>query len=262
MAVKFTIQGLLIYMAMWIYLLAFIAFIARLRKTGWSFYIGGFAFAWAAVVYRSIEAGYVPLSNLFEVFLFLGALMLPLTVFCGRFLKIGGQAADALIAVVLLFPAGFVFSATGRQLPPMLQSPLFVPHVAAYMTAYVIIAKAAFQAGSALIKGDKGAAHRVGYEEAAYRCVCLAFPLLTGGLLLGCVWGKLAWGDWWNWDPKELWSLASWLVFVGYFHFRFITGKKFANANAALVLAGTALIIITLLWVNLSRIFAGLHSYA
>jgi hypothetical protein len=99
-------------------------------------------------------------------------------------------------------------------------------------------------------------------EDATYRIVCAGFPLLTLGLILGSYWGKQAWGDYWGWDPKELWSLASWLVFLGYFHFRYMFGKKHPRINSLWAIAGMAAIIITLLWVNLSRIFSGLHSYA
>jgi len=88
------------------------------------------------------------------------------------------------------------------------------------------------------------------------------FPLLTLGLILGSYWGKKAWGDYWGWDPKELWSLASWLVYVGYFHFRYMFGKKYPQINSIWAIAGMFVIIVTLLWVNLSRLFPGLHSYA
>ena len=92
--------------------------------------------------------------------------------------------------------------------------------------------------------------------------ICAGFALLTLGLVLGSWWGKLAWGDYWGWDPKELWSLASWLVYVGYFHFRYMFGKKHARINSTWAIAGMAAILITLLWANLSRLFSGLHSYA
>jgi hypothetical protein len=39
-------------------------------------------------------------------------------------------------------------------------------------------------------------------------------------------------------------------------------GKKHPRANSLWAIAGMAAIIITLLWVNLSRLFPGLHSYA
>jgi ABC-type transport system involved in cytochrome c biogenesis permease subunit len=99
-------------------------------------------------------------------------------------------------------------------------------------------------------------------EQATYRLICVGFPLLTLGLILGSYWGKLAWGDYWGWDPEELWSLVSWLVYVGYFHFRYMFGKRYARISSVLAVLGMAAIIITLLWVNLSRLFPGLHSYA
>ena len=150
-----------------------------------------------------------------------------------------------------------------RQLLKQLQHWLFVPHVAVYLFAYVIMAKAAVQAGTKLImpniKPEEGI---VDYERGAYEMVCLGFPLLTLGLILGSWWGKLAWGDYWGWDPKELWSLVSWLVYVAYFHFRYMFGRKYQGANCTWVIGGIVAILITLLWVNLSKLFPGLHSYA
>jgi hypothetical protein len=38
-------------------------------------------------------------------------------------------------------------------------------------------------------------------------------------------------------------------------------GKKYARINSGLAVLGLVAIVITLLWVNLSRIFPGLHNY-
>jgi ABC-type transport system involved in cytochrome c biogenesis permease subunit len=203
------------------------------------------------------------MQNLFEVFLTLAMLIYPLSIFCRRILQVGGETADALVAAILLVPAGFIFNAEPQKLPPALQSWLFAPHVAVYMLSYVIMTKAAVQAIYQLLSNsvseDK---HIISYEQASYRAVCLGFPLLTLGLLLGSWWGKLAWGDYWGWDPKEMWSLASWLVYVGYFHFRYMFGKKHPSINSIWVVMGIVVICITLLWVNLSNLFTGVHSYA
>jgi len=187
----------------------------------------------------------------------------PLSVFCRRALRVGGETIDALIAVILLIPAGFVFNAEPQKLPPALQNWLFAPHVGVYMLSYVIMTKAAVQAICHLLSNSVSAnKHIISYEQASYRMVCFGFPLLTLGLILGSWWGKLAWGDYWSWDPKEMWSLASWLVYVGYFHFRYMFGKKHPHINCIWVVLGMVVIVITLLWVNLSKVFAGLHSYA
>jgi ABC-type transport system involved in cytochrome c biogenesis permease subunit len=261
MAIKYTLQGLLIYAAIVIYLLAFVAMLLRRTKAGHSLFVTGFLLSCEAIAYRWIHVGHIPLQNLFEVFLSLGVLAWPISIFCNRVLRIGGIATDMLIGVIVLFPAGFIFSAEPMQLPPALQSWLFGPHVLVYMLSYILMAKAAVQA---VIQwsGREMTGDLLSPEEATYRMVCAGFPLLTLGLVLGSVWGQNAWGDWWGWDPKELWSLASWLVYVGYFHFRYMFGKRFPRINSLWAVVGLVVIIITLLWVNLSKLFPGLHSYA
>jgi len=120
---------------------------------------------------------------------------------------------------------------------PALQSPLMAPHVAAYAASYLIVLFAAFGLGR--------------------RFLAFGFLLMTSGLVLGAWWGKMVWGAWWQNDPKEVWSLATWLVFLGYF---FLHERPKAELSLRILTA--VLVILTLTWVNFSRIFAGLHSYA
>lgn len=262
MEIKYTIQGLLIYVAMAGYFFAFVMTLLRRAKTGNRLYVLGFVVTAFAVGYRWYHVSHVPLQNLFELFLCLG-MIYPISLFCRRVLGVGGWCGDMVLGIIVLFPAGFIFSAEPRQLPPALQSPLFAPHVAVYVLSYIFMAKAAYQAICQLAgKTPHDQQNLLSSEQAAYRMICAGFPLLTLGLILGSWWGKIAWGDYWGWDPKELWSLASWLVYVGYFHFRYVFGKKYPRINSMWALAGMTLIVITLLWVNLSRLFQGLHSYA
>jgi len=262
MEIKYTLQGLLVYIAIGAYFLAFLLTVLRRQKVGHALYIFGFAAAVCAFGYRWYHVRHVPLQNLFEVFLCLG-MIYPITLFSRKVLRIGGSAGDMLIGAIVLFPAGFVFHAEPQQLPPALQSWLFTPHVAVYMFSYIIMAKAFVQAVCQLAgRKPKPQENVLDPEQATYRLICVGFPLLTLGLILGSYWGKKAWGDYWGWDPKELWSLVSWLLFVGYFHFRYMFGRKHPRMNSIWAIAGMAAIVITLLWVNLSRLFPGLHSYA
>ena len=168
-----------------------------------------------------------------------------------------------MLGVIVLWPAGFVFDHRITPLPPALQSPLFIPHVLAYMLSSIFMAKAAFHAGARLLRGpDPGDAGLLDRDETIYRLIGVGFPFMTWGLLLGAWWGKLAWGDYWNWDPKELWSLTTWLVYLGYFHLRALPGQRASRSAATLALLGMLCVVLTLLWVNLAGRFAGLHSYA
>jgi len=263
MEIKYTIQGLLIYIAIIAYLLAFLTTLLHRSRTGNLLYLSGFVIACLAFIYRWHLVRHVPLQNLFDVLLCLGMIVYPVSLFCRRVLRVAGRCADMLVGAIVLFPTGFVFSAQPHQLPPALQSWVFAPHVAVYILSYIFMAKAALQAVRQLsVKSPNSNEELLPPEEATYRMICAGFPLLTLGLVLGSYWGKLAWGDYWGWDPKELWSLASWLVYAGYLHFRYMFGKKYARINSGWAIAGMLVIVVTLLWVNFSKFFSGLHSYA
>ena len=140
--------------------------------------------------------------------------------------------------LVVLLPLFIIGRAVLRPEPvPALQSWLMAPHVAAYTASYLILLFAAFGIGR--------------------RFVPLGFFLMTLGLVLGAVWGKMAWSEWWQFDPKENWSFFTWLAFAAAFHFR-----PDSRAARWLFRLGAVLIIITLTWVNFSRMVSGLHSYA
>ena len=263
MEIKYTLQGLFIYGAMGSYLLAFIVSILRREKLGRFIYAAGFAWTIAACAYRWYHTGHIPMQNLFEVFITMGVVVYPLTIFCRRALRVGAEAFDMLTGVIVLVPAGFFFSAEPKQLPPALQCWLFAPHVAVYMISYVLMGKAMIQAmGQLLGLKTPANAELVNYEQGTYRMISFGFPLMTLGLILGSWWGHLAWGDYWGWDPKESWALVTWLVYLVYLHFRLLTGRRYKVVNSMCIIAGMAAILITLLWANLAKLFAGLHSYA
>ena len=87
-------------------------------------------------------------------------------------------------------------------------------------------------------------------EAMSYELVRFGFALLTIGLLVGSVWAKSAWGDFWVWDPKENWSLVTWLVYGGYLHLRRVRGWR-GDKGAWLLLAGFAVVMFTYLGMHL-----------
>jgi cytochrome c biogenesis factor len=161
---------------------------------------------------------------------------------------------DITTAVILLITTIFVFSFI--SLPPQLKSVFFIPHVFACFLSYIFIARAAFFAVKLLF--DKMPAT----EETAYRLVCFGFVFLTVGIVLGSIWAVFAWGDWWGWDPKETFSLALWLVFAAFLHFRYLYKQRFLHFNSIWIICGFILVVLSVLLVNFSKIFAGLHSHS
>lgn len=96
-------------------------------------------------------------------------------------------------------------------------------------------------------------------ENMMYQSVAVGFVFLTIGIILGAVWAKYAWGGYWSWDPKETWSLITWLVYAAYLHARYIKGLR-GKPLAYFTIVGFLSVIFTYYGVNL--IIPGLHSYA
>jgi ABC-type transport system involved in cytochrome c biogenesis permease subunit len=266
MMLHLTPLGATIYAALAAYAGAFVAQLVRRPRLGRALLAAGSTVALAALGWRWVETGHVPLQNLFEIFLAMGVALCPIAWCCRRWLPAPAEALDPLLGLIVLFPVGFIFSAEPRDLPPALQSWLFVPHVAVYLAAYLLLARAALTAAP-LLWQQTGNLPQIGNRQSsifnsADRLARAGFPLLTAGLILGALWGKLAWGDYWHWDPKEMWSLATWLLYCGYFHFRALTGARYPRTCAALLVAGLVAIILTVTIVNIATIFSGMHSYA
>jgi cytochrome c-type biogenesis protein CcsB len=95
-------------------------------------------------------------------------------------------------------------------------------------------------------------------DEVSYRGIAFGFPLLTIGIITGAIWADQAWGRWWGWDPKETWSLITWLFYGGYLHTRLTMGWR-GRHSAILAVVGLVVVLFTYLGVNL--FLSGLHSY-
>jgi cytochrome c-type biogenesis protein CcsB len=96
-------------------------------------------------------------------------------------------------------------------------------------------------------------------DRLAYRTIALAFPVWTFAVIAGAIWAQEAWGRYWGWDPKEVWSFVTWVIYAGYLHARATSGWR-GRGSAVIALVGFVSLLITYYAVNLW--IAGLHSYA
>ena len=210
-----------------------------MRRVATGFYALAFLGAAAMLVHRGITTGHPPMQNMYEFLICTAALLPVLTFVSARWDRQDTLIVDSILLALVLIPVGFFMDGSVKHLMPALQSPFFVPHVGAYVIGYVLLVRAAMGAGR--------------------RLVGLGFFLLTLGLVLGAWWGKVCWGHWWQFDPKEMWSLATWLLYAAYFHVR---ARLSPRADRAFLVAGAVMVVLTLTWINLSRLFSGMHSYA
>ncbi|TYQ31915.1 c-type cytochrome biogenesis protein CcsB [Pseudanabaena sp. UWO310] len=95
-------------------------------------------------------------------------------------------------------------------------------------------------------------------DNLSYRAIGLGFPLLTIGIIAGGVWANEAWGSYWSWDPKETWSLITWLVFAAYLHTRITKGWQ---GRKPAILASLGLLVVWTCYLGVNLLGKGLHSY-
>jgi len=97
-------------------------------------------------------------------------------------------------------------------------------------------------------------------DEISYKAIAIGFPFFTlGAMIFGMIWAQHAWGRYWGWDPKEVWSLITWLVFALYLHARVTWGWR-DRKTAWLAVLGFAAALFT--WFGVNYVLSGLHSYA
>ncbi|OGW27217.1 MAG: hypothetical protein A2X56_04850 [Nitrospirae bacterium GWC2_57_13] len=123
------------------------------------------------------------------------------------------------LALMLLLLAGSAASPVmDGPLPPVLKTIWFELHVILSFIAYALFAVAAVL----------GILHLVQQEEASepiqYRLILLGYVLFSVAIIFGGIWAHLAWGAYWLWTPKELWTTIVWLWYSLYLHARLVRG--------------------------------------
>ena len=199
------------------------------------------------IIVRWHEAGFPPFAELYGCLVLLalcvGLVSLSLELALGiRF--IGGLSSLAA-AGVLIFSV--FYRGEARPLMPALQSPYFAPHVLAYFIAYGALSVAGlaslmFIVVRLLRKASQAKGDRLlkGLETWIFRSAQIGLPFLTFGLVLGAFWAQAAWGDYWSWDPKEVWALITWLLVVWWF-LLWVTGRRGVLVSVLMIVVVGAL---------------------
>lgn len=193
-----------------------------------------------------------PFGNMRHVLAFFPLVMAPAACYLRRCrgLELTGWLAAAS-AIALVGALCMPLQATWRQMPA-LQSPWFAPHVIAYVVSYGLMTVAALLTLASLRSEER--------LRAADALVRLALPFMTFGLWSGALWADAAWGGYWAWDIKEVWSLLTWSIYLLYLHVE--RYPAFAGWRRPLILLGFAAVVITFLVVNLLPRIESMHSYA
>jgi ABC-type transport system involved in cytochrome c biogenesis permease subunit len=239
----------LLYAAMWL------GSSKALRILAPTVLAAGLAINLTQMTHRWLMTDQPPFKTLYESLILLAACIavvyfLVELIYRARLLGLPGALGCALTML-------YAFTRHDKDvvnLPPALQSGWFIPHVVIYFFGYAALFLGAAASLVYLLRPKPLKINRpdlipggiVDLESLLDRSVRFGFGLLTVGLLVGAVWAREAWGDYWVWDPKETWSLVTWLLFAAYLHLYYLGGWR-GRKLATLVLIGFAAVMFTYL---------------
>jgi cytochrome c-type biogenesis protein CcsB len=250
-----------------LYLLSTIAYFLHLflqrkvlHRTGTFLLAAGLCLHTVQLIVGTITAGHLPVQNLAETLSLAGwalAGVFLLVQYRYRIMVLGIYAAPlaALVMVVASeLPRG------GTVEGNLFSSAWFVIHI---LTVFVGEAALALAGGVGLLYLLQERAIKTkkrGFffrrlpsldqlDTAGYACLVVGFTLLTVGLVTGFVYAKAIWGRFFSWDPKEVWSGITWLLYAVLLHERLRVGWRGRRA-AIMAIIGFGVLLFTFLGVN------------
>lgn len=225
------------YVMLWITLIPYGLFLARqIKWAGWGGTVG-IVVSWliltAGLITRSAAAGHWPLSNRYEFTLSFVWALLAVYLLLERTTREQRCGVFVTGVALLLFTYGITRPEEQQviqRLSPALRSVWLQIHVLTAAVGYGACGLAAALATMLLV-------HRNPAEESDWpadkwlertigRAIGLGFPWLTLSIVSGGIWAYVAWGRYWGWDPKETWSLVTWLAYLLFFHLRGVRGWR------------------------------------
>jgi len=254
--------------------LAYLAYIIFLReplsKLALTIVSLGFVSHTLALITRYAEAGHTPVTNLYESLSFFAWMIMGVLLIVN--LKYKVKILGAFVTPIALILMLFAFTLPREILPlaPVLRSFWHPLHVVFAFLGNAIFALAFCCGVMYLIQEKQLKSKKLGaitkrlpplkvLDDLNYQSLKFGFPLLTLGIITGAVWANYAWGRYWDWDPKETWSLITWLLYAALLHQRLTVGWRGRKA-AIMAIVGFLAVLFTFLGVNL--LLSGLHTYS
>jgi cytochrome c-type biogenesis protein CcsB len=236
-----------------------------LTVLGWILHVTG-------TVLRGIANGHVPWSNMFEFSLTSSAIIVGVFVLVQFWQNLRFLGAYITGFGLLWLGVGTVnFYVDVKPLPPALQSYWLVIHVFVATLGTALFAIGAGLSIAQLLQARREAGKTAGLiglqtlpkaerlEDLAYRVIVVGFVFWTFTVIAGSIWAEKAWGRYWGWDTKEVWTFIIWVLFAGYIHARATRGWRGARSSW-LALVGFSAVLFNFTIVNL--FFKGLHTYS
>lgn len=239
-----------------------------------TFGMTGLMVRWRETHMMGADIGYIPVSNLYEVFILFAVITALIYLFYERRYQVRSLGGFVLLVIsaAVAFQLWYAFERNAHEIQPLvpaLQSYWMKIHVPANFIGYGTFAMAAMVGVAYLLVNwrmqknpsaplVKAMPPLSMMDDLMYKSIALGFAFFTVATILGALWAAEAWGGYWSWDPKETWALIVWLNYAAWLHMRMTKGWN-GVPMAWWAIVGLFVTLFAFLGVNM--FLSGLHSY-
>jgi ABC-type transport system involved in cytochrome c biogenesis permease subunit len=208
------------------------------------FVYAGFILQVAYMFCRGMQMGRLPIIGPHDTLFFLSSSIvffaIPITFTLKNKKKLLCPMACLSVFFILL---SLLYKPHDAPLPPVLKTFWFETHVVLSFFSYALFGIAAVLGILFFIKKEKS-------DLLQYKVILVGYCLFSAAMVFGGIWAYLAWGTYWLWTPKELWTVILWLFYSLYLHARL--RQWWAGAPSVLLgILGFVVVMFTYLGVSL-----------
>ncbi len=149
-----------------------------------------------------------------------------------------------------------------RPLMPVLRSPLFSIHISTIVTAYALLIGIAVVGIIAVVMRLAKPSEPSRLERLRNVSMAMLYPavaLLAAGIFIGAIWANISWGNYWSWDPKEVWALITLMIYALPLFPN--TLKSFQKPMFFHIYCILAIMSVVITYFGVNLILGGVHAY-
>jgi cytochrome c-type biogenesis protein CcsB len=226
-----------------------------------TFVYAGFLLQTLYMLFRGMQLGRLPIIGPHDTLFFMAVS----TVLFAIPITSGMKNRKGVLFPMIGLSAFFIFLSLlykphNASLPPVLKTFWFETHVVLSFFSYALFGIAAVLGVLFLInkEDEKGYSRRMSVELLQYKAILVAYCLFSAAMVFGGIWAFYAWGTYWLWTPKELWTVILWLFYSLYLHARL---RKWWTGKPVAVLGITGFVIVMFTYLGVSLFMKSSHSF-
>jgi ABC-type transport system involved in cytochrome c biogenesis permease subunit len=159
--------------------------------------------------------------------------------------------ASGLVAGVFTLLA-LSFKPSNMPFPQILDTLWFELHVVLAFLAYALFVVGGMVCVAFRHRGGRG------LLDVQFKTALVGWTFFSASMVAGGIWGYYAWGTYWLWTPKELWTSVLWIFYALVLHVRF-KGSAWDRATAWLGIVGVVVMLFT--YLGVSMLMKSSHSF-